>query len=630
MSSDTITSGRRSLYHTPNRAAVTPPQSQRRSGPIRRLTRSATRAALSAPPLPKRRVAPTTPQIPGIAGSSEGNVYKVEPPADAEPAPPSPVVNRSETQETTVNEIRVLDELKRTKRALESRKALLRTAREELAVAKEEVGEKQGEIEDLTARLECANVSKEQYRNWWINEVQFTKVILSKVPNANQDWDLGRKVWPRHGSRSGTSPGLIPKQRSERTATSGGICVCLDLARRCRRVRVPEVFEKLQEEVDDLISTSELEEVTPINPRLCNLGSALPLSTSVGVNSYTPKGVFRMEDNNVKSGVEVPQTSCKWGKSGRIGQVGLGRPLSDASSWETNSRLPERIERVVGAKEHGSHSRPEPEAPVAVEGLVAIHVLRRRKLISLFGGGAIKELGRAVEIEGIEPGTCNPTLKGVDWRGQNQACASGEFGIPAGVEHSKGARPGKKGEFLCEVTRVEGAEGTGGTRFANERVTVIVGGFVLFVSYRHINVARWQSKLCESPALIQLNARLEHGWDMRQHSGESPAAYALSQEVLKERNKGDGDKPWWQSNKADCDDSHVEVEDDRRAIIIQRIKSNEGEHRHSKEKLNGVLYLAWWPPCTRKFGPLKNRKPGGSAFGLPVLCRSVTEIKLDD
>ncbi|KAH6912316.1 hypothetical protein BKA70DRAFT_1219448 [Coprinopsis sp. MPI-PUGE-AT-0042] len=569
MSSDTITSGRRSLYHTPNRAAVTPPQSQRRSGPIRCLTRSATRAALSAPPLPKRRVAPTTPQIPGIAGSSEGNVYKVEPPADAEPAPPSPVVNRSETQETTVNEIRVLaDELKRTKRALESRKALLRTAREELAVAKEEVGEKQGEIEDLTARLECANVSKEQYRNWWINEVQFTKVILSKVPNANQDWDLGAAKTSRLPDIKAKIESIAERSFASANFARGGkfgpgtvLGVALLLG----------FVEKLQEEVDDLISTSELE-ATPL--RAC----------------------FAVEDNNVKSGVEVPrtavllhsttslpgpshlivstaidsslptETSCKWGKSGRIGQVGLGRPLSDASSWETNSRLLERIERVVGAKEHGSHSRPEPEAPVAVEGLVAIHVLRR-KLISLFGGGAIKELGRAVEIEGIEPGTCNPTLKGVDWRGQNQACASGEFGIPAGVEHSKGARPGKKGEFLCEVTRVEGAEGTGGTRFANERVTVIVGGFVLFVSYRHINVARWQSKLCESPALIQLNARLEHGWDMRQYSGESPAAYALSQEVLKERNKGDGDKPWWQSNKADCDDSHVEVEDDRRAII---------------------------------------------------------------
>ncbi|KAH6871593.1 hypothetical protein BKA70DRAFT_1241751 [Coprinopsis sp. MPI-PUGE-AT-0042] len=86
----------------------------------------------------------------------------------------------------------VQQELVRVKRALENRKAKLRVAREDLVVAKQELEEAQGEIAELMERLEHANTTGEQYRNWWINEVQFTKIILSKVPNANQDWDLVR------------------------------------------------------------------------------------------------------------------------------------------------------------------------------------------------------------------------------------------------------------------------------------------------------------------------------------------------------------------------------------------------------------------------------------------------------
>jgi chromosome segregation ATPase len=83
-------------------------------------------------------------------------------------------------------------ELTRTKRALDSRKTKLRVGKEDIAVAIRERDEAQEEIADLTDRLEKANTSVEQYRNWWVNEVQFTKLILNKVPNANQDWDLVR------------------------------------------------------------------------------------------------------------------------------------------------------------------------------------------------------------------------------------------------------------------------------------------------------------------------------------------------------------------------------------------------------------------------------------------------------
>jgi predicted RNase H-like nuclease (RuvC/YqgF family) len=125
----------------------------------------------------------------GVSTALSGGTPKAE-------AEPSALGHLPETQtspQVVTTEVSVLSqELKRTKRALESKKAQLRTAREELAVAKEEAGERQSEIEGLTAQLESANAAQEQYRNWWINEVQFTKLILSKVPNANQDWDLIR------------------------------------------------------------------------------------------------------------------------------------------------------------------------------------------------------------------------------------------------------------------------------------------------------------------------------------------------------------------------------------------------------------------------------------------------------
>ncbi|KAH6907339.1 hypothetical protein BKA70DRAFT_1428312 [Coprinopsis sp. MPI-PUGE-AT-0042] len=83
-------------------------------------------------------------------------------------------------------------DLRRTRRALEGKKLLLRKTREDLRIAREELEESRGEVADLTERLEAAGVTKEQYRNWWINEVQFTKLILTKVPTPNQDWDLVR------------------------------------------------------------------------------------------------------------------------------------------------------------------------------------------------------------------------------------------------------------------------------------------------------------------------------------------------------------------------------------------------------------------------------------------------------
>jgi predicted nuclease with TOPRIM domain len=83
--------------------------------------------------------------------------------------------------------------LVRANRSLDKKKAQLRDMRETLADSKQQLEESCEESDDLKERLETMDVQMQQYWNWWLNEVQFTKVILSKVPNANQDWDLVRE-----------------------------------------------------------------------------------------------------------------------------------------------------------------------------------------------------------------------------------------------------------------------------------------------------------------------------------------------------------------------------------------------------------------------------------------------------
>ncbi|KAH6904930.1 hypothetical protein BKA70DRAFT_1431514 [Coprinopsis sp. MPI-PUGE-AT-0042] len=82
--------------------------------------------------------------------------------------------------------------LARANRCVGAKKRTLSKARSELADSKAQVKELNAEIDELKDQLERTEKQMNQYRNWWLNEVQFTKLILNKVPNANQDWDLVR------------------------------------------------------------------------------------------------------------------------------------------------------------------------------------------------------------------------------------------------------------------------------------------------------------------------------------------------------------------------------------------------------------------------------------------------------
>ena len=84
------------------------------------------------------------------------------------------------------------DALLKANRSLEWLKKANRKAKEAGVDTKQQLQEAQEEIEQLTARAEKAERDRDQYRNWWFNEVQFTKLILNKVPNRHDDWELVR------------------------------------------------------------------------------------------------------------------------------------------------------------------------------------------------------------------------------------------------------------------------------------------------------------------------------------------------------------------------------------------------------------------------------------------------------
>jgi chromosome segregation ATPase len=88
----------------------------------------------------------------------------------------------------------------RLKRQVESRKnciGQLKTeveeAKQECAEYRTELEEKDIELEEKEGALQRALKDEIQYRNWWLNEIQFTKLLLNKIPNPNRDIELVRE-----------------------------------------------------------------------------------------------------------------------------------------------------------------------------------------------------------------------------------------------------------------------------------------------------------------------------------------------------------------------------------------------------------------------------------------------------
>ncbi|KAH6904054.1 hypothetical protein BKA70DRAFT_1227049 [Coprinopsis sp. MPI-PUGE-AT-0042] len=88
--------------------------------------------------------------------------------------------------------MRLLALVERLKRQVQARKNSVERIKDELEAAKQQCAELQQELEEKESSLKRVRESESQYRNWWLNEIQFTKLLLNKVPNPNRDMDLVR------------------------------------------------------------------------------------------------------------------------------------------------------------------------------------------------------------------------------------------------------------------------------------------------------------------------------------------------------------------------------------------------------------------------------------------------------
>jgi chromosome segregation ATPase len=83
--------------------------------------------------------------------------------------------------------------IERQKRQLQLKIKALERAREELGAAKQQFSELEQEMEEKEEELTSLRKNERQYRNWWLNEVQFTKLLLNKIPDPNRDIELVRE-----------------------------------------------------------------------------------------------------------------------------------------------------------------------------------------------------------------------------------------------------------------------------------------------------------------------------------------------------------------------------------------------------------------------------------------------------
>ncbi|KAH6888326.1 hypothetical protein BKA70DRAFT_1442975 [Coprinopsis sp. MPI-PUGE-AT-0042] len=82
--------------------------------------------------------------------------------------------------------------IERQKRQLQVKVKSLGRARDEVAQLKQQLAELEKELEEKEEALNWSQKNEQQYRNWWLNEIQFTKLLLNKIPDPNPDIELVR------------------------------------------------------------------------------------------------------------------------------------------------------------------------------------------------------------------------------------------------------------------------------------------------------------------------------------------------------------------------------------------------------------------------------------------------------
>ncbi|KAH6908725.1 hypothetical protein BKA70DRAFT_1222329 [Coprinopsis sp. MPI-PUGE-AT-0042] len=104
-----------------------------------------------------------------------------------------------------IDKEQVLATLERLEKQALTRKKAAERMKTKLEEAKQQIAELQQELDEKDESLKSSQENEVQYRNWWLNEVQFMKLMLNKVPNPNRDVDLSQllDLAPNHPN-SGT------------------------------------------------------------------------------------------------------------------------------------------------------------------------------------------------------------------------------------------------------------------------------------------------------------------------------------------------------------------------------------------------------------------------------------------
>ncbi|KAH6884723.1 hypothetical protein BKA70DRAFT_1445621 [Coprinopsis sp. MPI-PUGE-AT-0042] len=80
----------------------------------------------------------------------------------------------------------------RLKNKLEEKSEMIRDLKTDIQQLKGEIETMEEEADEKDELLDAKGRDVEQYRNWWLNEVQFMKLLLNKIPEPNRDVDLVR------------------------------------------------------------------------------------------------------------------------------------------------------------------------------------------------------------------------------------------------------------------------------------------------------------------------------------------------------------------------------------------------------------------------------------------------------
>ncbi|KAH6886040.1 hypothetical protein BKA70DRAFT_1444707 [Coprinopsis sp. MPI-PUGE-AT-0042] len=99
-------------------------------------------------------------------------------------------MDEADTVESQNEELRRIVE--RQRRQLLHRAKALDRLHQSLESSKQQLAEMEQELEGKEDELIFLRKNEQQYRNWWLNEIQFTKLLLNKVPDPNRDIELVR------------------------------------------------------------------------------------------------------------------------------------------------------------------------------------------------------------------------------------------------------------------------------------------------------------------------------------------------------------------------------------------------------------------------------------------------------